>query len=182
MADVNQVRCWDCGGVVDDALAAICPACGANLYAPPPPVPPRAAAEERAPAPGGAPDGVPDGAPDGAPDAAPPGPAAPVARTPVLVLPDGTRLPIPDGKLEIGRECGAAAVDDALAPYVDVSRRHAVIARTGSRLLLTEIKENSFGTEVDGRRLAPFTPVPIAAGARIKLGSHCYLTVEETDV
>jgi len=56
-----------------------------------------------------------------------------------------------------------------------------VIARTGSEMLLTEIKDGSFGTWVDGRRLAPFAPMPLPVGARIKLGSHCYVTVEACD-
>lgn len=170
MADLSASRpCWDCGEE-NDALAAICWSCGADLYQDP-----------RTPA---APE-VAAAGPTGEPDATA---VATVAQRsaggpgrPVLVLPDGARVPIPQGRLEIGRECGTLAIEDALAPYVDVSRRHAVIARNGDQILVTEIKDGSFGTEVDGRRLAPFMPVEVRVGARIKLGTHCYVTVEADD-
>lgn len=97
-----------------------------------------------------------------------------------LVLPDGVRVPIPEGRLEVGRECGTEAIEEAFEPYEDVSRRHAVINRAGDGLLLIELKE-TYGTEVDGQRLAPFVPMSLPVGARIKLGSHCYVTVEACD-
>lgn len=186
MADLSVgTPCWDCGET-NDALAAICWACGADLYEVPPvpTAPPVEAAgvggeqPGRTAAPAAAPQGRGDpGMPGHGPAAHPSGGRL----RPVLVLPDGVRVPIPQGRLEVGRECGTAAIEDALAPYVDVSRRHAVIARDGDQLLLTEIKEGSFGTEVDGRRLAPFVPVDVRVGARIKLGTHCYVTVEAGD-
>ncbi len=185
MADLSAgTPCWDCGET-NDALAAICWACGADLYeVPPVPTVPPVEAPGAAAAPLGPPAAT--AAPRGRGDPGTPGhgPAAHPSGAPlrpVLVLPDGARVPIPHGRLEVGRECGTPAIEDALAPYVDVSRRHAVIARDGDQLLLTEIKDGSFGTEVDGRRLAPFVPVDIRVGARIKLGTHCYVTVEAGD-
>lgn len=186
MADVNAgTSCWDCGET-NDALAAICWACGADLYEVPPvpTAPPVAAAgvvtepPGPLPTPAAADHGRSGPVKRGHPSAAG---SAGAQRRLVLVLPDGARVPIPQGRLEVGRECGTAAIEDALAPYVDVSRRHAVIARDGDQLLLTEIKDGSFGTEVDGRRLAPFVPVDVREGARIKLGTHCYVTVEAGD-
>lgn len=187
--------CWGCGQAYEpDPLAILCEHCGVNLFTPAK-APQAAVAQDQALAldttgsPGEpalqapAADTKPRAAAErgGTParELRPANDSTP--RTPMLILPGGVRVPIPPGRLEIGRECGTEAVDVALEPYVDVSRRHAVITRTGPRLLLTEIKDGTFGTEMDGRRLAPFVPVPLRPGAQIRLASHCYLSVEESD-
>jgi pSer/pThr/pTyr-binding forkhead associated (FHA) protein len=76
------------------------------------------------------------------------------APTPQLVVVNGRMrgagFDIPPGRSEIGRQAGVAILLDDQ----DVSRRHAVLDRTGGRVVLADLGSTN-GTWVNQRRLHP---------------------------
>jgi pSer/pThr/pTyr-binding forkhead associated (FHA) protein len=81
----------------------------------------------------------------------------------------GAGFDIPPGRSEIGREAGVAILLDDQ----DVSRHHAVLERTGSRVVLTDPGSTN-GTWVNRRQLRPGDPrdrVELRDGDEVRLGS-----------
>lgn len=94
----------------------------------------------------------------------------------VLVLPTGRRIPVGAEPLLLGRAEEWALAPD-LATYSGVSRRHAMIVRSGDRLLLSDLGSTN-GTYVNDERVDGQLPRTVRAGDRIRLGRHCPLSVE----
>jgi hypothetical protein len=99
-------------------------------------------------------------------------PASP-APNPQLVVETGrlrsASFDVPPGRSEIGRQAGVAILLDDQ----DVSRRHAVLERTGARVVLTDPGSTN-GTWVNRRRLRAGDPgdrVELHDGDEVRLGS-----------
>src|SRR6185295_5907280 len=75
----------------------------------------------------------------------------------------GTRImPLDAGRLELGRADGSPGqLDDGR-----VSRSHAVVERAGARWLVTDLGSQN-GTFVDGERILPRAPTPVARVVRV---------------
>jgi CRP-like cAMP-binding protein len=110
--------------------------------------------------------------------AAAPPPAAAPAR-PRLVHESGAEFFLePTGEVMIGRSDRSSRFTPPidLAPLVppdaprSVSRRHAVIARVGGGFEVRELPKVANGTWVNGAKLAPDTPTPLAEGDVISFG------------
>ena len=88
----------------------------------------------------------------------------------VLLVIDGAALQVVQlpraGLLEIGRSSGCDVVVDSGT----VSRHHADIEVTGGVVTLTDVGSSN-GTTLDGRRLTPNQPVPLAIGVPFLIGS-----------
>jgi hypothetical protein len=95
------------------------------------------------------------------------------APTPQLVVVNGRMrgagFDIPPGRSEIGRQAGVAILLDDQ----DVSRRHAVLDRTGGRVVLADLGSTN-GTWVNQRRLHPDDRrdgVELRDGDEVRVGS-----------
>ncbi len=86
----------------------------------------------------------------------------------------GKRVGIPGGGLTLGRVQGKC--DMALPQCAKVSGRHCSFARSGAALTVTDLGSTN-GTTVDGKPLAPNTPVPVRAGSVVCLGGECSIRV-----
>jgi hypothetical protein len=80
-----------------------------------------------------------------------------------------------DKGVVLGRSAGLC---DRVVDDQSVSRRHARLAPAGDGLTIEDLK-SAFGTSVNGRKLAPFQPEPLAAGDTVVLGALT-LTVAAT--
>ena len=89
--------------------------------------------------------------------------AAPAAQY-ALVLPDGTRIGIPDEGGVIGRT-GIGA--EELAAYPSVSRQHLKISRRRGFFIIEDISR--YGTLVDGHRVPKDEMFRVDVGAKITL-------------
>jgi hypothetical protein len=106
---------------------------------------------------------------------APPPAAAPAA--PRLVLDDGKELALPADKREIiiGREDPISGIfpEVDLTPYGGetggVSRQHARLNNNNGQWTLTDLNSTNY-TRVDGAKIEPNVPVPIAGGAKLQFG------------
>ena len=115
------------------------------------------------------------GAPMPEPLPAPPQPAAVAA--PRLVLDDGKELALPADKREIiiGREDPISGIfpEVDLTPYGGesggVSRQHARLNNNTGQWTLTDLNSTNY-TRVDGAKIEPNVPVPIAGGAKLQFG------------
>ena len=88
--------------------------------------------------------------------------------------------------LEIQRQAilGRASNDDSVQPQIDltpygayekgISRRHAVVRRTPTGLVVEDLSSSN-GTSLNGQRLQPFVPAPLKPNDRLKLGSLAIL-------
>src|SRR5712691_7048761 len=88
--------------------------------------------------------------------------------------------------LEINQQAilGRASNDDSTQPQIDltpygayekgISRRHAVIRRTPTGLIVEDLSSSN-GTSLNGQRLQPFVPAPLKPNDRLKLGSLAIL-------
>jgi hypothetical protein len=72
-----------------------------------------------------------------------------------------------DKGLVLGRSAGLA---DRVIDDQSVSRRHARLAPAGEGMTIEDLK-SAFGTTVNGVKLAPFQPQPLAAGDTVVLGA-----------
>ena len=110
-----------------------------------------------------------------APVAPPPPAAAPAG--PRLVLDDGKELTLPTDKREIviGREDPISGIfpEFDLTPYGGesggVSRQHARLSNNNGQWTLTDLNSTNY-TRVDGAKIEPNVPMPIAAGAKLQFG------------
>lgn len=75
---------------------------------------------------------------------------ATVTGQPRLVSADGDELPLEEGELTVGRDAGLGL---SLATESTVSRKHAVVARSGSTVRVTDLGSTN-GTFVNGVRLS----------------------------
>jgi putative peptide zinc metalloprotease protein len=91
-----------------------------------------------------------------------------------LVLSGGERVPL-DRPLTIGR----APASELRLQDPSVSRMHALIELDGEHAPVIRDAGSSYGTYVDGRRLAE--PVPLAPGMRIQLGDSKLTVAERVD-
>ncbi len=86
----------------------------------------------------------------------------------------GKRVGIPGGGLTLGRVQGKC--DMTLPQCAKVSGRHCSFARSGAALTVTDLGSTN-GTTVDGKPLAPNTPVPVRTGSVVCLGGECSIRV-----
>src|SRR6266542_4152251 len=107
---------------------------------------------------------------------APPLPSA-TSAAPRLVLDDGKELALPADKREIivGREDPISGIfpEVDLTPYGGesggVSRQHARLNNNNGQWTLTDLNSTNY-TRVDGAKIEPNVPVPIANGAKLQFG------------
>jgi ribosomal protein L40E len=96
-----------------------------------------------------------------------------------LEFPGWVYVEIPeDGDLLLGRESNSESIDTALAPYVDIHRKHAKVSKTVTGPSVTDLGGEN-GTWIEESRLTPFEATPITAGQRLRLASSCYLRVTQ---
>lgn len=102
-----------------------------------------------------------------------PSPAAPSHTPPpaVLLLPDGTRLPLPPQKEEtiIGRE-GSDINLSSIDAQALVSRRHARINYQKQQWTITDLKSTNH-TWVGTKQLTPYVPMTITHGTALTFGT-----------
>ena len=72
---------------------------------------------------------------------------------------------LPHGRSQVGR----APESSVLLDTRDVSRLHAVIAVEGNGVRVEDLGSSN-GTQVNGQRLKPSTPVSVATGDRVMFG------------
>lgn len=161
MAGVTMIACVNCERGDVPSTARDCPYCGNN---------PRKQNRLRSRA-------VDDELPA---DAS--GPPAPVT----IILPNWVELEVAPGCfVEVGRECGTTTIDDALLPYDDVSRRHAVFSLTGDGLFVTDLafdrKREFGGTFIGEVQLTLGIATAVEPGQIVRLGRDCYLKTKKND-
>jgi hypothetical protein len=101
----------------------------------------------------------------------------PEARISLHILSSGVFLPIPEDEEEVilGRATeGQSMVPDInLDPYqafeAGVSRIHAAIRLAGTQVLITDLGSGN-GTRINGNKIEPHIPRPIANGDLVNLG------------
>ncbi|HEB65828.1 MAG TPA: FHA domain-containing protein [Chloroflexi bacterium] len=80
--------------------------------------------------------------------------------------PEGIRVQtLAPGEHSLGRQPG----NDILLPNREVSRRHALLACTPQGCAITDLGSSN-GTYLEGKKLAAYTPYPIALPAHLKIG------------
>src|SRR6185295_6048190 len=81
----------------------------------------------------------------------------------------GTRImPLDAGRIELGRTDGSPGqLDDGR-----VSRSHALVERDGERWMVTDLGSQN-GTFVDGERILPRAPTPVARAAHALVAVNC---------
>ncbi len=112
------------------------------------------------------------------PPAAPAAAPAPAPAGPRLVLVEGghvLRLPSDKTEIIVGREDPVSSIfpEIDLTPYGGetggVSRQHARLSHAGGSWSVTDLNSTNY-TRVDGTRIEPNTPTPIADGVRLQFG------------
>jgi len=97
------------------------------------------------------------------------------ARAVLAHQPSGRLFPLPTaGETTLGRHDPVTGVTpdvdlSLLDPERTVSRRHATITVGGGNITLTEVNAATNGTFVNGARIEPFQPVPLASGDSVQL-------------
>ena len=97
------------------------------------------------------------------------------ARAVLRHQPSGRMFPLhPAGETTLGRHDPVTGVTpdvdlSLLDPERTVSRRHATITVDGGTITLTEVNAATNGTFVNGARVEPFQPVPLAGGDSVQL-------------
>lgn len=95
-----------------------------------------------------------------------------------LVLPGFVRVVVATGeRVTLGRETLVDAIDAALDPYDDVSRRHLTIELLGDGPVVKDLSK--FGTWLGEQKLETGVATPVVAGQVLRLGKTCYVKVEE---
>lgn len=80
--------------------------------------------------------------------------------------------------LEADTSVGRSVENDLCLPDPSVSRRHAVLRRTGQAWFLTDEGSTS-GTTLNARRLEPGTPAPLEPGDRIGIGPWLFRVADD---
>jgi uncharacterized OB-fold protein len=104
-------------------------------------------------------------------------PAPPAIAAPRLVFGDGQEIALPADKREIivGREDPISGIfpEVDLTPHGGesggVSRQHARLSHDNGQWTITDLNSTNY-TRVDGAKIDPNVPVPIASGAKLQFG------------
>ncbi len=86
----------------------------------------------------------------------------------------------PGGPSSDGIEAGRAASTDVHLHLPRVSKRHVVFTTNPDGSFAIADAGSKNGTWVDGRRIPPHQPTPLADGVRVRLGPHKFVFVTFT--
>ncbi len=78
----------------------------------------------------------------------------------------------PGGEVRIGRGRSCTVV---LTGNPSISREHLLVRLNEAGAVVVQDLQSTFGTQVDGQRIAPGTSVTLRAGARVQLGTDVFL-------
>jgi len=86
---------------------------------------------------------------------------------------DGRTADIQLSSFMLGREPESPLAEE-LSRYLNVSRRHLLVAIQGERTMITDLGSTN-GTYVDGHPISPWQPSEVLEGQTIRLGADCAL-------
>lgn len=100
-------------------------------------------------------------------------PQASATATVTVALSDGRTADIQLSSFMLGREPEFPLAEE-LSRYLNVSRRHVLVAIQGDRTMITDLGSTN-GTSVDGHPISPWQPSEVLEGQTIRLGADCAL-------